>query len=280
MDLVQIFLLIGGGLLGVVGTVVLLSYAFAWYEAANADISLVEQRFSARGLLLTMRLVAQETLLLMVTIALHPLGWIPGRERPLAPASETPVILLHGLFHNRACWAWIKFCLRRRGFQAIYTLNLPPWKDVEVLTERVAMLVDELRAKKRVGKVQLVGHSMGGIIARNYLQIRGGAQKVERCVLLGTPNSGSRLAPFALAPLGKLLLPGSEFLRRLAAAPLPAGIEITSIFSRHDNLVLPVSQCRLQGASHIELAGMGHAALLYHPRAIRAIIDCLKEPPQ
>lgn len=257
--------------------VVLLSYAIAWYEYANRQPELMAERFAPRRLGLAAWLIAMETGFLFLTVLLHPLGWFSARERPVEQGDATPIILLHGLFHNRACWLWTRYRLRRQGFTALYAINLPLWKDVESLTERLAKKVDELRHATGIDRVHLVGHSMGGIIARNYLQIRGGAQKVDRCVLLASPNVGSKLAPFALTPLGKLLLPGSEFLRRLATAPLPPGVRLTAVANRHDNMVLPFESARLDGAHNVELAGMGHASVLYHPRATAAIVAALTE---
>lgn len=264
-------------ILAAVAAVVVGSYTIAWYECANSRPELMTGRFSLSRLWLAARLVGGEVFFLFLDVLLHPLGWLPPKERRPEEVSGTPVLLLHGLFHNRASWLWAKFRLRRRGFRALYTLNLPPWKDVETLTERVAKKVDELRHALGVKKVCLVGHSMGGVIARNYVQIRGGEQKVERCVLLATPNHGSKLAPFALSPLAKLLMPGSEFLRRLAVAPLPPEVAVTTICTRHDNIVLPWEYAHLEGARKVELTGMGHASLLYRPRALKAVIEALSE---
>lgn len=265
-------------LLGIVAAVVVLSYAFVWYEYANRDPALMQERFAPRRLWLAAWLIGTETAFLLLTVLVHPLGWFGINGKPEADSAATPIILLHGLFHNRACWFWTKFRLRRRGFQSLHTINLPLWHDVENLTERLARKVDELRHANGVDKVHLVGHSMGGMVARNYMQLRGGGHKVERCILLSSPNGGSKLAPFALSPLGKILLPGSEFLRRLSAAPIPEGTRLTAIVNRHDNMILPFENARLEGARNVELAGMGHASVLYHPRSLDAIIGALTEP--
>lgn len=264
-------------LLGIVAAVVILSYAIAWYEYANRDPDLMRNRFALGRLWFAAKLISTETALLFLTVLLHPLGWFRFKEKPVADAGATPVLLLHGLFHNRACWLWVRFRLRRKGFKALYAINLPPWCDVESLTERVAKKVDELRHATGIDKVHLVGHSMGGMIARNYIQLRGGERKVEACVLLSSPNGGSKLAPFALTPLGKLLLPGSEFLQRLAAAPLPAGVRLSAIVNRHDNMILPFENARLEGIRNVELSGLGHASVLYRSRAVEAIVEALGE---
>ena len=270
-----LFLFIFSVFLGAIALIVLLSYAIALYEAASTDPLLVENRFAPSQIWLAIKLMVTETVFLAITVLLHPLGWIPLKEHPRASQQRTPIILIHGLFHNRACWFWMKFCLRRKGFTNLVTINLPPWKNVESLTERLVTKVDELRVTEGFDRVHLVGHSMGGIIARNYVQLRGGATKVDRCILLGSPNLGSKLAPFAVSQLGRLLMPGSDFLKRLAQTPLPAEVTMVSIFSRHDNMVLPPSNARLEGGTNEEIRGMGHSSLLYHPRAINTVVEFL-----
>lgn len=261
---------------GVVTAVVSLTFAMAWYEYANRDPQLLNNRLAPRRLLFSVVLITVETACLILTILLQPLGWLNRKEKVTA-GEQQPIILLHGLFQSPACWLWLKFCLHRQGFSALHTIALPPWKDVEILTERLAKRVDELRQTNGRKKVHLIGHSMGGIIARNYLQIRGGAHKVDQCLLIATPNGGSKLAPFALSSLGRLLMPGSPFLQRLATTPLPPEARISTIYSRHDNMVLPYEHARLDGAHNIELSGSGHTSLLFRRQVLRNIVDRLKE---
>jgi len=257
--------------------VVLLSYAIVWYERANLEPQLLENRFEAGNLGLAAWLMLQESAFLLFTVLIYPLGWFAPREPATEYGRGIPVLLLHGLFHNRACWLWTRYRLRRRGLRNVYTINLPPWYELEELTERVSRKVDELRHASGCERVHLVGHSMGGMIARNFVQLRGGAPKVANCILLAAPNHGSKLAPFALTPLGKLLLPGSDFLQQLATAPLPSSVRFTAVSSRHDNMVIPYQSAQLQEAGNVELTGMGHMSLLYHPRAFEALFDALNE---
>jgi triacylglycerol lipase len=258
-----------------VALAVLLSYTVSWYERANSRQELIEWRFTGRSLMLGMWLLIQETACLMATIVLRPLGWLP--VKPPAPVSGArfPVILLHGLFHNRSCLFWLQSRIRAGGFRQIISINTPPWHDIESLTEVLAKKVDELRIRLKSDKIILVGHSMGGMIARNYVQNRGGADKVALVVTLGSPHHGSKLAPFAISPMGKTLLPGSAFLRQLNGLQLPQNTPFISIYTRHDNMVQPVDSSRVDGAENIELEGMGHTALLFHPRAVQAVIAAL-----
>ena len=255
--------------------VVILTYSMCWYEYANADPKLIDGRFKSRSVRMTLSLICQETFFNIFTLLIIPFGLFNPRRHPKF-RGETPVLLLHGLFNNRASWFWFKAGLRRQGFSNIATINLSSWHNEEVLTELVAKKVDELRHRLGVNKVHLVCHSMGGIIARNYIQLRGGADKVESCVILGSPHKGSKLAPFSVAPLGRVLVPGSDFLRRLNAAPSPAEVKFTNIYTKKDNMVLPNTHTRLNWGEAVELDGLGHTGLIYRQPALEAVYRALK----
>lgn len=258
--------------IGLVALSVLLSFSIAWVDRANHRPELAAQRHY----LLAVQLLAAEFFCLLLTLVLRPLGWLPTRI-PAGPTRQTPVILLHGLFQNRSCLLPLTWRLRAAGFDRVISINTPPWHDLEVLTERLRRTVAEVRKATGAQRVHLVGHSMGGIIARNFLQLHGGAPDVARCVTLGSPHRGSKLAVFAVSRLGRGLLPGSALLTRLNAAPLPDQVAFTAIHSRHDNIIIPLENARLEGADNIELAGIGHTALLFSSRTADAVIAALTE---
>ncbi len=274
--LFTLFLLINFGLLAVDLVFVLLSYSIFWYEYANRTPASYDQRFNLKSLKLCFSLIVPELFFNFLTVTVMPFALLCGKNNDLQ-RGVTPTILLHGLFDNGASWFWFKKQLKNHGFVNITAMNLSSWHNEEVLTELVAKRVDELRHRLGVNKVHLIGHSMGGIIARNYVQLRGGAEKVDQLICLGTPHHGSRLAPFSLSPLGKLLLPGSDFLQRLNAAPQPATVGMTNIFTRKDNMVLPSGSSQLNWATEVELDGMGHTSLIYRRPAVEAAARALKE---
>ncbi|NOY12609.1 MAG: alpha/beta fold hydrolase [Deltaproteobacteria bacterium] len=255
---------------------VTLSYSMCWYEYANADPQLLDKRFRCRTVRMIFSVITQETFFNILTLLVVPFGLLNPRKHPQL-RGETPILLLHGLFNNRASWFWFKWSLRKQGFNNIATINLSAWHNEEALTELVAKKVDELRHRLGVNKVHLICHSMGGIIGRNYIQLRGGADKVDRCICLGAPHLGSKLTPFALSPLSRVLVPGSDFLRRLNAAPIPEEVKMTNIFTRKDNMVLPNSNAQLPWGDAVELDNMGHTALIYRRPALVAVCAALQK---
>ena len=255
--------------------VVLLCYTIYWYEHANRYPDSIADRFSGKNLKLIITLVIREVFFNTITIMLIPFGLI-HKNRPITQRGKTPVLLLHGLFVNQSCWFWFKRQLRKQGCTNIVTINLTGWHNEETLTELLAQRVDELRHQFGVNKVHLIGHSMGGVIARNYIQLRGGADKVDQLICLGSPHHGSKLAALSVTPLGKLLIPGSGFLRKLNSAPIPEQVQLTNIYTKKDDMVLPNSSHYLDWGNSIELDRMGHTALIYRKAPISATITALQ----
>ena len=249
---------------------VVLSFSIAWYERVSSDPAVAGQRHHA----LAARLLLSEFACLLLTLLLRPFGWLPTRI-PAKPCRRPPVILLHGLFMNRSCLFALRWRLRAAGFDRVVSINTPQWHELDTLVGRVAEAVEQLRAATGAARVHLVGHSMGGILARCYLQQHGGAPYVATCVTLGSPHRGTKLAPFAVSRLGRALLPGSPLLAQLNAAPLPDKVAFTAIYSRHDNMIVPMESAGLDGADNVELAGMGHTTMLFSAQVAGAVVEAL-----
>ncbi len=117
---------------------------------------------------------------------------------------------------------------------------------------------------------------MGGVIARNFTQIRGGSNKVEQCLILGSPNRGSKLAPFAMTRLAEAVMPKCDFLVNLNRKAFPKKVTFSNIYSRHDNLVIPFDSAITGKVNDIELSGVGHNALLYNNIVFNHILNAIK----
>jgi triacylglycerol lipase len=190
----------------------------------------------------------------------------PGAERP-------PLLLIHGYGCSRAAWWW-----QRRGLEAagwrVATINLEPlYTSIDHYLEPVAQRIDEVLAATGATQLVLVGHSMGGLVARAYLR-QHGAAKVARLVTLGTPHGGSELARVALGENARQMRPGSPWLSALGGPP----VATLTIYSAHDNYVLPQTHLELPGAQRCTLDGLGHLAMLFSPRVAAALLAGLSPP--
>ncbi len=123
------------------------------------------------------------------------------------------VIMLHGLGRNAFAMWYLEKKLKDAGF-SVHNLDYPSRKlpPDEMLTY-ISKLIDDCCAKIPSGKANFVGHSLGGLLIRAYLQNNPRIQPA-RVVLLGTPNNGSELADsFAhTAWFEKILGPTAQML--------------------------------------------------------------------
>lgn len=276
MSILYFFLVLFIALWILIFWVVTTSCAVAWYEYSNRDPQLLARRFLPERRYLALRLIFVEAWSIFLVVCAYPFGLLPQKPQSLIKvAQKRPVLLLHGLFHNRAVWFLMKQRLEQCGFPVV-TMNLPPFEMVESLGRKIAETVEETLVTYDAEQVDIVGHSMGGLLARYYIEFMGGDKRVKHCIMLGTPNAGSKLAPFALSPLGRDLMPGSDFLTELNAAPLSTTVNYTTIFSLHDNLVIPAESAELPGAEAIEIEWLGHNSLIFHRESIEATIDALR----
>src|SRR5689334_17189143 len=182
-----------------------------------------------------------ETAWVSTHLALYPFGLLARSEPPaghgysvaqLPPlqrglvigdveAAGTPILLVHGMVDNRSIFALLRRGLRRRGFGRVLTINYSPLTaDVRTAAALLAQEVEELVAETGYERVHVVGHSLGGLIARYYVTRLGGDERVHTLVTLGTPHAGTYSAYALPSRLCRQLRPGSGLMRELAG-PVP-----------------------------------------------------------
>ncbi len=185
-----------------------------------------------------------------------------------------PVILLHGIYCNAASWWWMRRRLDACGIAPAYTLDEePPLGSIDGFAQQLAQFIAQVRATTGAERVVLVGHSMGGIVARACLTLPGLPRQVEKLVTLGSPHHGSRHAFLGIGADSRELEHDSDWLCRLNANPDSTAVPIVSIYSRHDNFVAPQDSAILPGATHIALDGVGHLSLLFDREVARRLCE-------
>ncbi|MFH0517949.1 esterase/lipase family protein [Streptomyces sp. M41] len=225
----------------------------------------------------------------------------PGAAHP------RPVVLVHGTMENRYDnWAELAPRLKQAGY-CVFALNhggssgaLLGTEDMVASARQLADFVDRVRSATGAAKVDLVGHSQGGMMPRYYIKNLGGASEVDKLVALTPSNHGttfSGLGLLALAvPGGDALLGtgceacsqqliGSDFLRDLnAGGETDPGIDYTVITTRYDEVVTPYTSAYLDRASNvtnIKLQDLcpaeftDHVDISYNDLAQRLVLNAL-----
>lgn len=199
--------------------------------------------------------------------------WWMGPDRLKNTSERPPILLVHGYGCSRAAWWWLRRRLEAAGW-VVATINLEPiYTSIDDYVDPLAQRIDAVLAETGAARLILVGHSMGGLVARAWLA-RFGAERVTKLITLGTPHGGSQLARFGMGRNARQMEPGSDWLQQLDMAAL--ALETVVIYSPHDNYVMPQTNLLLAGVAGRPIAGLGHLAMLYSPRvagALRASLD-------
>jgi triacylglycerol esterase/lipase EstA (alpha/beta hydrolase family) len=228
--------------------------------------------------------------------------------RPTA-AHPRPVILVHGTFENMANnWQALSPLLVNNGY-CVFALNYGSFDDsglvgidatgpIEASAQQLSAFVTKVLTATRAKKVDLVGHSQGGMMPRYYLKFDSGASKVNALIGLAPSNHGTTLdglealtsqIPGAsdqptTCPACSEQLAGSSFLTKLnAGGDTVAGVRYTVIESQNDEVVTPYTSAFLTGPnvtnillqSQCSLDQGEHLSMAYDHIADRDVLNAL-----
>ena len=239
----------------------------------------------------------------------HPQTPPPGADNGCRPpaAHPEPVILVNGTFANQDDnWQAASPLLANHGY-CVFTFNyggpsassvVQGSGDIATSAGQLGAFVSTVLAETGAAKVDLVGHSQGGMMPRYYIDFLGGATKVHALVGLAPSNHGTTL--FGLStlasafPSGSSAIPGcdacteqmagSTFLQHLnAGSETRPHIAYTVIESRYDDVVTPYTSAFLDGSgvTNITLQNQcpidfgDHLAIIYDPVALADVVNAL-----
>jgi pimeloyl-ACP methyl ester carboxylesterase len=179
-----------------------------------------------------------------------------GLLMPKSVSQTRPmVVLIHGLDCNRTNWFPMARLLTGQGYQVTY-FTYPSDQPLQDSADLLAREMSAVRETFPRLKVNVIAHSMGGLVARDYIESSAYAGGVDHLILIGTPNLGTRWAACrlvleaeehyglwkhekewsptwiitdGLGEAGRDLSPNSEFLDHLNARPRRAGVRYTII---------------------------------------------------
>ncbi|MEU7055264.1 alpha/beta fold hydrolase [Streptomyces sp. NPDC046197] len=205
----------------------------------------------------------------------------PDGAAQLPTGAKPPVVLLHGFIDNRSVFVLLRRNLAQHGRQRVESLNYSPLTcDIRTAAELLGRHIEEICERTGSSQVDVVGHSLGGLIARYYVQRLGGDLRVRTLVTLGTPHSGTRVAPLANAhPIVRQMRPGSEVIEELARPAPGCRTHFVSFWSDLDHLMDPLESACIDHpdlmVQNVQVSGIGHLALPVHPAVATGIRQAL-----
>jgi pimeloyl-ACP methyl ester carboxylesterase len=196
------------------------------------------------------------------------------------PEGTRPVLVIHGFMGTRGSMYPLERHLAEDGF-CVFSFNLGPinTRDIRRSALLIQRKIERILAQTEWKEIDIVAHSMGGLIGLYYIKKLGGHARVRRMITLGTPFRGTWRALAGIATLGMLstsswqLLPRSNFLDELHQGPIPETVQVYSIAAARD-WFCPPEVTRMHGVKSITVP-FGHGSLVVSPDVYKCVKDIL-----
>ncbi len=200
----------------------------------------------------------------------------------LSPDSP-PVLIIHGFLGTRGSMYLLERRLVEDGFVCVsFNLGTLNVRDIRRSAFLIHRKIERILAQTPSQKIDIIGHSMGGLIGLYYVKKLGGHTRVRKLIMMGTPVRGTWSALAGVMTLGLWstsswqLLPRSRFLDELAQGGIPPGVDVSTIAAARD-WVVPLATTRLQGANAMTVP-LGHSSLVVSEEVYRRVVNTLRPP--
>lgn len=188
---------------------------------------------------------------------------------PEATHEDDVVVLVHGFMASAGVFRPLRHRIEEDTGAHVASFTHAPGARVETIAKSLGRLID--RMPKGV-RVHIVGHSLGGLVARWYVQELGGHDHVVQTISLGSPFGGTALAkPFPFF-VGRDLHPESPVLHRLRSRAHEHDVPHLSVAGTDDKLVPHHAAHAFPAGDKVTLGGRGHNTLLYDPAVASLIV--------
>lgn len=209
----------------------------------------------------------------------------PGRIKleALPDDGQRVVIFVHGLGGHRGNFLAMQTYFRWMGRKRVLSVGFQDYDSIAGMAAQLSTLIREvirINQLEPTQSIELVTHSMGGIIARLALEDPEMASAVATLITLGTPHSGTQLARLLQTSKVRDLRPGSELLERLQQQlPWPGHPHLpplVAIWSPADLVLMPAESAAVAGAQNIRVEDFSHFSYLIHPQSWKRVFDLLE----
>ncbi|MHB0939938.1 MAG: esterase/lipase family protein [Armatimonadota bacterium] len=192
--------------------------------------------------------------------------------------ARNPVLLLHGIDDTSDAMARLGGYLAGRGW-TVGRMNMTPSDGADPLDLLAKLVAKGIENQFPDGQpIDLVCFSLGGIVARYYLQRLGGLDRVRRFITISSPHHGTWMAYFRWNAASRQLRPGCPFLADLNRDVRSlAKLQVTSIWTPFDLMIFPANSSRLPFGRQVIVPVLAHPLMQRDQRVFAAVEKALEK---
>lgn len=184
---------------------------------------------------------------------------------------HSPLIFVHGLGGNRGNFLLMSWYLRFSGRKRSYKIHFDHGQSLEQMSLALARFVRDVKKTTGEKKVEIVAHSLGGIVALMAVRDHRLASSVKTLITLGSPHGGTYAARYANTDAIRELRPDSELIKRLNKKRWPKEVRGVTFWSRNDVFILPPESAAVDGTEKVEATPFTHYSYLIDPKCWAAV---------
>ena len=188
---------------------------------------------------------------------------------------RNPVLLIHGIDDTSILFHRFRPFLEQRGWM-VHELDLVPNNGTVGLEELARQIGSYAEAHLASQPFDLVGFSMGGLVARYYVQRLAGLDRVQRLVTISSPHRGTLTAFLRNNTGARQMRPGSPFLKDLHENRHHLKrVQFTSIWNPLDLMIIPATSSILPEARSVKIHIPAHPLMMRNRRVMRLVEEAL-----
>jgi triacylglycerol esterase/lipase EstA (alpha/beta hydrolase family) len=241
----------------------------------NSHADPVIKRGKFYTLICNIKGLAGDLLMLGVLTATFP--FTLSARQPKVLKEQTPILLIHGYLHNSSGWFYIRHQLVKQGYR-VYTIDLgSPFNSIQQYAQKVDQKAKRIALETGTQKLNIVAHSMGGLVASCYATDYAPSGSVEKIVTLGSPMEGTKLASLAAAirfgECARQMEHNSSFVMQQNQKNANSSTQFYHLSAVGDPIIRPNSSALANNpkAKIQQIFGLGHTSFFCSPQAVKYI---------
>lgn len=187
-----------------------------------------------------------------------------------------PLIFVHGLGGRGGEFLLLSRFLWVMGRKRSYSIHFDDGQSVVDKAAALARFIRDVKKATGCPQVDIVAHSLGGVVSRLAIANHRLGTSVETLVTLGSPHKGTYPARYGNTSDLRDLRPDSELMTRLNSRPWPKNVRGVTFWSRNDLLILPPESAAMEGTEQVDSTPFTHYSYLLDPRSWIAVAQALE----